>query len=375
MVLAYGAEGDRRLGVPGEDLGNVFSAREFVGWYNGQPDCAALPVTLDQEHAVVIGHGNVALDIARILLTPVDRLRQTDIADHALEALAFSRVRNIDVIGRRGPLQVAFTIKELRELVTLAGVRVVVRGADRVLATLEASRAAWQRDRARKRLMELIEKTARASLADAGEPWEDRQWTLRFQESPLALLPDTAGARVAGVRLQRTVVDPETGRAEPGEGTVDAPAGLAVRSVGYRSLPVPGVPFDPRHALVPNVAGRVVAAPAPDAAVIPGLYVSGWLKSGPVGVIASTLGSAHETADAVLADFAASEASGAAPAARPGWLALAERLRAANVPVVTTRGWQAIDEAERRLGRERGIERVKLVSTAAMLQTAHATPP
>ena len=368
VVLAYGAEDDRHLGVPGEDLPNVHAARDFVGWYNGAPDCAALSVNLDCERAVVVGVGNVALDVARVLLTPVDVLRKTDIAEHALAALSRSRVRAVDIVGRRGPVQAAFTIKEFRELTTLAGVRGAIhRGAD-VAALVAEARPQWETDRSRRRLIELIDKTARQPIPADVRPPLDRLWTLRFLQSPIAFQPDRATGRVGAVRLVTNALDPATQDVRPTETAEDVPAGLVVRSIGYRARALPGVPFDPARSSVPNAAGRVIGRP--------GLYVAGWLRSGPVGVIASTLGNAHETADAVLADWNAgpppqpTDSYGRSGLRGRAWLE--QHLRTRGVAAVSTEGWRRIDAHERAQGVSRGADRVKVVDLAKMIELGRA---
>jgi NADPH-dependent glutamate synthase beta subunit-like oxidoreductase len=359
VVLAHGAGEDRLLGVPGEQLRGVVGAREFVGWYNGDPGAADLPIDLDCERAAVVGMGNVALDVARILLTPVDRLRTTDMAAHALDALARSRIRRVDLVGRRGPVQVAFTIKELRELTTLPGVRAHVHNAARAAQLLSDARPTWEQERARRRLLELLDKLTRASLAAGAADHQPPQWTLRFLQTPVAIEADAAtGTRAAGVRLAANRLDPHTQMAVPDDGPEEVvPAGLVVRSIGYRNRALPGVPFDARAGTVAHVGGRVG----------PRLYVAGWLATGPVGVLATTLANAHATADAVLADWT-DEAARGVPAERPGWAALQQQLR--KVAVVGYDGWRAIDAEERRRGTLRGAERDKLVRHADLLAVA-----
>ncbi|RKP06989.1 hypothetical protein THASP1DRAFT_3543, partial [Thamnocephalis sphaerospora] len=360
VVLAYGAEQDRQLGVPGETLPGVLSARDFVGWYNGLPDCQPLGDKIrawlrNTEEAAVFGVGNVALDVARILLMPLAELAKTDITEEALATLHESRVRHVHLVGRRGPLQVAFTAKELREMVNLPDTRLVV-DLPYLRQTLTDAQETLSKTRALKRLMDLLLKGAEASASEAGAQ-ASRSWHLHFLRSPVEFFADTANGHVSGVRLERnTLVD---GRAQ-GTGEMESLAcGLALRSIGYKSVPVEGTPFDRRTGIVPNEAGRVVD----QGQSVPRLYVAGWLKRGPTGVIASTLWDAQETADALLADLA----QGAGTSAETSADALPQLLRARGIRYVTHSEWQQLDAHETRTGEQRGKPREKLTSIERML--------
>ncbi|XP_064179355.1 NADPH:adrenodoxin oxidoreductase, mitochondrial isoform X4 [Anguilla rostrata] len=259
VVLSYGAEGNRTLGVPGENLSGVYSAKDFVGWYNGLPSNKGLNPDLSSETAVILGQGNVALDVARILLSPLDVLTKTDITQPSLQALATSRVRRVLIVGRRGPLQVACTIKELREMVNLPGNRPDMLSADfqgiaEVLKDLP---------RPRKRLTELMMKAAQER--PAGAPLTSRQWGFRFLRSPVEVLPSPDLTQTAGIRLgiNRLEGSGEGARAVPTGEMEDVECGMVISSIGYQSLPIdPAVPFDHHKAIIPNAMGRVQQASA-----------------------------------------------------------------------------------------------------------------
>ncbi|XP_053155062.1 NADPH:adrenodoxin oxidoreductase, mitochondrial isoform X2 [Hemicordylus capensis] len=263
VVLSYGAEDNRTLGIPGESLAGVYTARAFVGWYNGLPENRDLKPDLSSETAVVLGHGNVALDVARILLSPLEVLRKTDITEDSLTALARSKVKRVCLIGRRGPLQVAFTIKELREMISLPGARPLLDPADfRGLGD-----AVKDVPRPRKRLTELMAKTA---LDEPGEAvagrWASasREWSLQFFRSPLEVLPGTDGKQARAIRMAVTRLEGsgETAKAVPTGEVEELMCGLILSSIGYRSLPIDtSVPFDPKQGIVPNSSGRVLGTP------------------------------------------------------------------------------------------------------------------
>lgn len=362
VVLSYGAEGNRRMGVPGEDLAGVYSAKDFVGWYNGLPSCRELCPDLSCETAVILGQGNVALDVARILLSPFDILKKTDITQPALEALAESRVRKVLVVGRRGPMQVACTIKELREMVNLPGTR-----PEMVAADFEGvSEALKDLPRPRKRLTELLLKTA---LDVPGEKELERRnnatrtWGFRFYRSPTEILADPSRNRTAAIRL---AVNRLEGSGEGAQAVLtgeveEISCGLVISSIGYKSLPIdPTVPFDSCRDVVPNSVGRVHQAP--------GLYCSGWLKTGPTGVIATTMNNSFDTARSVLEDLH----SGAldATAAKPGWRIINSLLEERGVKPVTFSDWEKIDSLERRRGEACGKPREKLLTVEEMLRAA-----
>jgi ferredoxin/flavodoxin---NADP+ reductase len=320
VVHASGAAVDRRLGIPGEDLPGSWSAGAFVRWYNGDPAFADLPVDLSAERAVVVGNGNVALDIARILTADPAVLARTDIAEPALKALRHSRIREVHVLGRRGPEHAAFTTPELL-------------GLDGVSVPAAESGAAPTGDLVRDRKAAIV----------AGLPPSGGSIVLRFGRSPVEILGPDA---VSGVRLSTR------------DGAVEEqPCGLVVSAIGYRGTPVAGLPFDDARGVVPSDGGRVVDAP--------GHYVVGWLKRGPSGGIGRSRLCAEETVDRLLADHA----SGALP--RPPAADLDALLRSRRPERVDLRGWRSIDRHEQLAGRAVGATRRKLLSVAEMVAVAH----
>ncbi|XP_020774889.1 NADPH:adrenodoxin oxidoreductase, mitochondrial isoform X2 [Boleophthalmus pectinirostris] len=364
VVLSYGAEGNRTMGVPGEHLDGVYSAKDFVGWYNGLPSCRQLSPDLSCDTAVILGQGNVALDVARILLAPVQMLKKTDITAPALEALAESRVSRVLIVGRRGPLQVACTIKELREMVNLPGTK-----PEMVAADFEGiAEALKDVARPRKRLTELLLKTA---LEPPGEKEQQRRnsarrsWGFLFCRSPLEVLPDPSGTRTAALRL---AVNKLEGSGEGARAVLTTeeevvPCGLVISSIGYKSLPIdPAVPFDPSKAIIPNDMGRVTQAP--------GLYVSGWLKTGPTGVIATTMNSSFDTARSLLEDMG----SGALDVStrKPGSDSIQALLDQRGIKPVTFSDWEKIDQVESRRGEAVGKPREKLLTVEEMLEVSRA---
>jgi ferredoxin/flavodoxin---NADP+ reductase len=359
VLYAFGASGDRRLGIPGEELPGSHSSTEFVAWYNGHPDFADHAFDLTATTAVVVGNGNVALDVARMLALPRETLAQTDVADHALEALAGSSIEEVVVLGRRGPAQAAFTTPELIELSELAQADVIVDPGDMELDEASA-RIVEEADAQVKKKIEVLHGYA------ASEPHgHDRRIVLRFFASPLEIVGD---GRVEGVRVGRTeLVDDGEGRlrAVVTEQEETIPCQLVFRSVGYRGCPLPGVPFDERSATIPNDEGRVLEAQG--GAQRPGEYVSGWIKRGPSGIIGTNKKDSQETVDRLLEDHAA----GRLPAPRHDDPDAILALLAERVPEhITYAHWEAIDEAERSAGEPHGRPRVKLVRHEHLLEAA-----
>ncbi len=347
VVYTVGAQTDRRLGVPGEDLPGSWPATAFVAWYNGHPDFQDLAFDLDVERVVVIGNGNVAIDCARMLALTAEELAPTDTTDEAAAAIARSPIREIVLLGRRGPVQAAFTPPELKELGELAGAEPVVDPADLVLDPASAAELEADRERAR-RNVELLEEYA------AREPeGKARRIVLRFLVSPVGLVGE---GRVEAVEVVRNELVEDGGRlvARPTGETERIPAGLVLRSVGYRGVALPGVPFDERSGTIPNEGGRVAGAER--------TYVAGWIKRGPSGVIGTNKKDAAETVEALLAD------------ARAGTLCVESTqtleglLDEKGVDYVDYDGWQAIDAAERAAGEPLGRPRVKLHRWQALLE-------
>jgi ferredoxin--NADP+ reductase len=360
VIYANGAATDRRLGIPGEELPGSLAATAFVGWYNAHPDFADLDPDLSPKRAVVIGNGNVALDVARMLVLGHDELRRTDIADHALEALERAGVEEVVVVGRRGPAQAAYTNPELLELGELAEADVIVDPAE---ADPDEGSRAWlasdAADGTARRNADIVAEYARRE--PSGKP---KRVVLRFLASPVEILGTD---RVEGIRLVRNALVADA------DGTMRAKAtgeeevlecGLVLRSVGYQGTPLPGVPFDERTATISHEKGRVVDAHTREP--VPGVYTAGWIKRGPSGVIGTNKKDAQETVDELLADAAA----GRLP--RPAGDADAfARLVEERVPdVVEYDGWERIDEHERALGEPHERPRVKLVTLDEMRRIA-----
>ncbi|MGA4843467.1 FAD-dependent oxidoreductase [Streptomyces sp. G45] len=356
VVYCVGAATDRRLGVPGEDLPGSFSATEFVSWYSAHPDSAAGGFgppdrfVRGVQSAVVIGVGNVAVDVARMLVRGVPELLPTDMPHEALGVLGASRVRVVHMVGRRGPSQARFTTKELRELGGLPDTDVTVDPAE--LARDPAYADPSGLPAAARRNVEVLR-----GWAGRGErAGPARRVRLRFYLRPVEVLQ--AAGRVGGVRFERTLPDGRGGVTGTGSHE-DVPAQLVLRSVGYRGVPIEGLPFDAGSGTVPHAAGRVLR----DGAVSPGEYVAGWIKRGPTGVIGTNRPCARETVQSLLDDSAA--LARRAVAAEP-----LDVLRAAGAEPVEWAGWLGIERAEAELGRSLGRRTVKLAEWEALRRAA-----
>ncbi|MEU6507921.1 MULTISPECIES: FAD-dependent oxidoreductase [unclassified Streptomyces] len=352
VVYCVGAAGDRRLGIPGEELPGSWSATDFVAWYSAHPDAADTGFLRGVRSAVVIGVGNVAVDVARMLVRGAAELSPTDIPQAALDTLTASGVREVHMVGRRGPAQARFTTKELRELGDLPDTEVVVQPGELALDPAESGTLPG----VQRRNLEVLRDWAERPRTAAG-----RRIDLRFFLRPVELLAD--GGRVGAVRFERTAPD--------GHGGVtgtrryeEVPAQLVLRSVGYRGVPLDGLPFDPASGTVPHEEGRVVRGGVPS----PGEYVAGWIKRGPTGVIGTNRPCAKETAASLLADA-------------PGLLgerALQDpvpALRAAGFEPVPWTGWLAIQRAETELGARLGRSVVKLADWDALRAAARSAQP
>jgi ferredoxin/flavodoxin---NADP+ reductase len=372
IVYATGTAVDRPLGIPGEDLPGSHAATDFVGWYNGHPDQTDLEVDLlSAERALVIGNGNVALDLARMLVLANSELAVTDCADHALEVLAHSRVREVVVAGRRGAAQAAFTNPELRELGELSEADVIVDAAE-LEAGLAVPDPALEGNAIARHNVEILRDYS--ARAPAGKP---RRIVMRFLLSPTELIADSSG-RVGAVDLVRNeLVADEQGalRARPTSEHERIEAGLVFRAIGYRGLALPGVPFDERQGVIPNQGGRVTdpATGTPR----PGEYVVGWIKRGPTGVIGTNKRDAQETVDAILADLAARRngASGGLAPEHPDSESIEHVLRSRKPDLVPYEGWREIDRHELARGERQGRPRVKLTRIDEMLRVAAAEVP
>jgi ferredoxin--NADP+ reductase len=357
VIYAIGSQTDRQLGIPGEELAGSWAATELVAWYNGHPDFQDVEFDLGHERAVVVGNGNVALDVARMLALTREELAPTDTTDAAIEAICGSRIREIVILGRRGPVQAAWTSAELQELGDLAGADVVVDPAELELdpaseAELEAASNVVQRN------VEILRE-----FAARGRATKPRTVRLRFRASPVAVL---GHERVEGVEVVHNVLEPdERGRvrAVPTDEREVIPCGLLFRSVGYHGVGVAGAPFDERSGTMPNDGGRVLG---PDGVPIAGLYCAGWIKRGPTGVIGTNKKDATETVELLLED------ARAARFREPSGSRIEDLLAERDADVVMYAGWEAIDEVEKRQGADQGRPRVKLCSWDALLAAARS---
>jgi ferredoxin--NADP+ reductase len=372
IVYATGSPSDRPLGIPGEDLPGSHAATEFVGWYNGHPENADLEIDLlSAERALVIGNGNVALDVARMLVLAPSELAPTDTADHALEVLADSKVREVVVVGRRGPAQASFTNPELLELGELSDADVIVDPAelDRALAIADPEA---ETDATRRRNVAILRDYA--SRAPKGHA---KRIVLRFLLSPTELVRNENG-RVGAVELVHNELVPASGgglRAQAGEERETIPAGLVFRAIGYRGIPLPGVPFDERTGVIPNEGGRILDPTTGEP--VAGEYVVGWIKRGPSGVIGTNKKDAQETVDAMLADLltGGDRTAAAHTPQAPDAAAVESLLRERQPDLVTYDGWTEIDRYERALGEPAGRPRVKLTRIEEMLRVAASQSP
>jgi len=358
MMYTTGAQTDRRMGIPGEDLRGSHPATEFVAWYNGHPDYRDYQFDLSQERVAVVGVGNVAVDVARILSRSPAELATTDIADHALEALRASRVKEVYLLGRRGPAQAAFTNPEIKELGELEDADIVVRPDEAELDAL--SRAALERspDRATQKKVEILQ--GYALRVPTGK---SRRLVLRFLVSPVELIGDAAG-RVVAMRLARNelyATPSGTLQAKATDRVEELPVGLVFRSVGYRGVPLPGVPFNESWGVILNEKGRVLNPETKQP--VRGEYTAGWIKRGPTGVIGTNKPDAAETVAAMMDDVAA----GAVLEPPEATAAAAERLVRERQPeFFSYQDWLRLDAIETARGRAGGRPRVKLTRVGEM---------
>jgi ferredoxin/flavodoxin---NADP+ reductase len=359
VMYAVGAQTDRRLGIPGEDLPGSWAATEFVAWYNGHPDYRELEFDLSCERAVVIGNGNVATDVARMLALTPDELAVTDVADHALEPLAESRVREIVVLGRRGPAQTSFTNPELLELGEMTDADIHVDPRDVELD--ELSRQWLESDAASATSRKNVD--ILAGYASRKPEGKRRRIVLRFLVSPLEILGTD---KVEGIRICRNTLREENGalRACSTDTIEELGCGIVFRSIGYRGVPVEGVPFDERRGTIPNERGRILDV---EGEPLLGEYAVGWIKRGPTGIIGTNKRDAQETVDALLEDLDAGRLNEPADPSRDG---LEELLDERKPDHVTYAGWEAIDNAEKAAGEPRGRPRVKLTTFEELLDAA-----
>lgn len=368
VIFATGALADRTMGIPGEDLAGSYGAAEFVTWYDGHPD-AHPEWDLSAQRAAVVGVGNVALDIARMLVRTPEQLEATDIPEHVRTGFGATAARTVSVIGRRGPAWAKFTTLELREMEKVEGVAVVVEPSDLDDDDDEVARERRESDRRAGQTCAVLEKWAteqiEAGHADADEAEAaalargQKVVRFRFNRSPVEIL-GTDG-RVTGLRLERTEAD-GTGLRMTGE-TEDLLVDAVYSAVGYRSAALEGIPFDDATATIPNAAGRVLDGPGGQP--IPGLFTAGWIKRGPSGVIGTNRSCASESVSELLSDLGAGLLPGPES---PDPRAVRDLLDSRGVKVIDGIAWAAIDAGERGLGEAAGRERTKLSGRDEMLE-------
>jgi ferredoxin/flavodoxin---NADP+ reductase len=352
VIYATGAQTDKSLGIPGEALDGSRPATEFVAWYNGHPDYRDHAFDLSVKRVVVIGNGNVAADVTRILTRSPDELERTDVADHALEALRESAVEEVVVLGRRGPAQAAFTSAELRELGRMDGVDLHVAPEEAELDPVSEQWLAEEGTFTARKNVQLLREFAAREPDGAG-----RRIVLRFLRSPVEIRGEGRVEAIDVVRNEIVRGDDGSLRARTaGDAVETIECGLVLRSVGYRAVPLPDVPFDERAFVLPNVRGRALAA---DGEPVPGVYAVGWIKRGPTGILGTNKRDADETVACLAEDLRA----GALPApTKPGRDAIDALLDERRPDRVSADGWHAIDALELERGRGAQRPRVKLAS-------------
>jgi ferredoxin--NADP+ reductase len=359
IIFTTGAQSDRRMGIPGEDLVGSHPATEFVAWYNGHPDYRDYEFDLSQEHVVVVGIGNVAMDVARILSRTPAELARTDIADYALEKLSRSKVRQVYILGRRGPAQAKFTNPEIKELGELEDANIMVLPDETQLDPLSQSMLEVSQDRTTIKKLEIIQ-----SYAARTPMPKSRNITLRFLVSPVELCGNETG-RVTSMRLVKNelyATEAGTLRPQATEQYEEIQAGLVFRSVGYRGLPLPGVPFNESWGVILNQKGRVLDPKSQKP--LPGEYTAGWIKRGPTGVIGTNKPDALETVNCMMEDLA--QGLTFAPS-YPEAEAMQRLIEERQPSYFSWADWLALDEIEIARGKELGRPRLKFTSVADML--------
>ena len=367
-MFAYGASKDRKLGIAGEEnLKGIYSARAFVGWYNGLPEYADLAPDLSAgEEAIVVGQGNVALDIARTLLCDTDRLRKTDMTEQAVATFSESRVKRVRIVGRRGPMQASFTIKEVRELIKLPSVTF-----EPIIPSLLPPDPK-SLPRTARRLTELLQKGSTTAPSESL-----KKWSLDFFLSPTSFNASSSlSNQLSSMTFAKNHIsdsDPfsPSARVSTTDETITLPASVAFRSIGYRAEAIPGmqdvgIHFDTQRGVIPNDGkGRIFTNTENGPAALPGMYCSGWVKRGPTGVIASTMEDAFSTAEAIAEDW---ETGKPFLKGGDGWEALNGEIKNQKVRSVSWEDWKRIDTVEKERGMSREKKREKLTRVGEMLK-------
>lgn len=364
IVYAFGCESDQKLGVPGEELAGVYAATDFVGWYNGHPDHRQHRFDLARAKSVaLVGNGNVAMDVARILLASPDELAKTDIAEHALATLRQSQVREVVLLGRRGPAQAAFSPKEIEEIAELPDVDVVVTERDGHVDALSAAWLEREGARSQQRNVEFLRERV-----GHGEGTRAKKLRCRFLVGPTLLLGENGNLRAVRVQHMQLVADADgTPRPKATGTTEDLRVDLLFKAIGYRGIPCPGVPFDDKKGIVPNVDGRVVEQVG--GAVRTGHFVAGWCKRGPTGLIGTNSLDAKATVEAMKADRAAGRLL------TPSQRDVTELLRARGLDPVSWADWQRLDAYEVEAGQKVGKLRSKLITVDEMMRKVRELRP
>lgn len=355
IVFSYGAESDKKTGLPGEDLPGVHSAREFVAWYNGHPDYVNAKFDLSSEVVAIIGQGNVAVDVARILAKTPDELKDSDISEHALEALRKSNVKEIHMIGRRGPVQAAFTELEIREFAHLSDCDILVKKEDLVLDAANAAELEQMESNKARKNMEALK-----DLAEIPLKGRSRRVEVRFFQVPTAMTGDT---HVTGMNLDEIKLGGEAFNQKviPTGKTLHIPATLIFRSIGYKGEGLPGLPFDPKKGILPNNKGRVTTL---EGTPVSGLYTAGWIKRGPTGVLGSNKPCSTETVNSILEDLPSFT-----DLPRKALSELEALLKQRGIRSISFSDWTKLDRVEVERGQKVGKPREKFVSLEDVFQT------
>ncbi|MFB3081968.1 MAG: FAD-dependent oxidoreductase [Gammaproteobacteria bacterium] len=354
IIFACGAETDRTLGIPGEDLPGSHTATEFVGWYNGHPDYHDRVFDLSNEVAVIIGQGNVATDVCRLLAKTVDELKHTDITEHALTALADSKIREIHIVGRRGPAQAKFTPAELRELGDMAGCDAIVRPSDLELNPESLTELADKTNRINAKNIKIFQE-----YSDQAAPTKHRRCYFHFLKSPVELAGNGCLERVVLEKNQLTGEPFQQAAQGTGE-REELACGLLFRSIGYHGIPIPGAPFNERRGVFPNRDGRLLDS---NQSVIPALYATGWIKRGPTGIIGTNRADSVATVKALLEDLGKLSDD-----TKPGADGLYPLLTERGIRVISFANWREIDAVEVERGKPKGKPREKFTTVKDMLE-------
>ncbi len=355
VILTCGAESDRRLGIPGEDLKGSHTATEFVGWYNGHPDYRDREFDLSHDTAVIFGQGNVAADVSRILAKTRDELKHTDIAEHALDALDKSNIKHIYVVGRRGPAQAKFTSKELKEFGELADCDPVINPEELILNAQSEAELEEKSSAGNRKVYDLFKGFSEQSASDD----KKRRVYFTFLKGPVEILGKD---RVEAVKLEKNVLSGDAfGQGARGTGEfTELKTGLVFRSIGYKGVPIEGVPFDDKRGIIPNTDGRVTDI---NGTIEPGLYTAGWIKRGPSGIIGTNRADSVATIKSLTDDLESNTDS----AQKPDDEALVKLLQNKDINYVSFADWKKIDTDEISRGEPKGKPREKYTYVQEML--------